>query len=455
MHAYGAQPDEPTLYYKEEGNKKRRPNPGSESVPIVPKFGGPATGTIYWEDDPLGVLRVTGTFTPKQPLEAVKYALVTRPSVHAEESSGPNPSGEPVTFSGRVTFEDEVIITCSSGEQVDLVKRIEELQEQVKRCSQQRSEKADLAEWLEHQSREETISPGDVVYCRDGKITKRGSDLPGTMVCVVSTAPALVFNDKFPEEERPWWKECVTVGQVPVRVFGDAPNNAFLVPSGKGDGCAQAVSRDWLIHNPLFKEQCFGVVWGAATSKASPSGHIHYVHAFVVVGHPLFGAPDSSQRDISELVLCPERSEVEDEPFLELRGYQKEAIERAIEQNTILSLPTGKGKTICAVHVLDYFRRTASSQKVLFVVPTRVLVPQQADYILTHSRTTPRVMELCGQMVSEWSRAAWARLLSAHDVLCGTPEIFRRAFVDSGVLELEAVSLIIYDVTPPAKHARV
>ena len=204
MHAYGAQPDQPTLYYKGEGNKKRRPNPGSESVHIVPKFGGPATGTISWGDGPLGVLRVTGTFTPKQPLEAVKYALVTRPSVHAEESSGPNPSGEPVTFSGRVTFEDEVIITCSSGEQVDLVKLIEELQEQVKRCSQQRSEKADLAEWLEHQSREETISPGDVVYCRDGKITKRRSDLPGTMCKLVEvpTCPGRLEDDEMPLVKR-------------------------------------------------------------------------------------------------------------------------------------------------------------------------------------------------------------------------------------------------------------
>ena len=188
------------------------------------------------------------------------------------------------------------------------------------------------------------------------------------------------------------------------------------------------------------------MVWGAATSKATTNEHSKFVHAFVVADHPLFGSVGSNQPDISAIALRPERTQTEG-PRIELRGYQKLAIKRAVSGNIILSLPTGKGKTIVAVNVLDHFFKANPTLKVLFVVPTRVLVPQQATYILAHAQTEPRIVELCGQMVAEWTSAAWEKLLRAHDVLVGTPEIFRRAFVDSGVLKVSAVSLIIYDVS--------
>ena len=61
-----------------------------------------------------------------------------------------------------------------------------------------------------------------------------------------------------------------------------------------------------------------------------------------------------------------------------LRDYQKKCYERAKKENTIVHLPTGKGKTLIAVRLIDHFLRLSPQKNALFLVPTRILVEQQA-----------------------------------------------------------------------------
>ncbi|GAA5992185.1 hypothetical protein JCM10908_001809 [Rhodotorula pacifica] len=60
-----------------------------------------------------------------------------------------------------------------------------------------------------------------------------------------------------------------------------------------------------------------------------------------------------------------------------LRSYQLNIIQRALFDNTLVSLPTGLGKTFIAAVVMLNFYRWYPKGKVLFLAPTRPLVTQQ------------------------------------------------------------------------------
>jgi len=61
------------------------------------------------------------------------------------------------------------------------------------------------------------------------------------------------------------------------------------------------------------------------------------------------------------------------------RQYQLEMAETAISHNTLVSLPTGLGKTLVAAVVLYNFYRWFSKGKVIFLAPTLPLVNQQVS----------------------------------------------------------------------------
>ena len=87
----------------------------------------------------------------------------------------------------------------------------------------------------------------------------------------------------------------------------------------------------------------------------------------------------------------------------------------------------------------------------MFIVPTTALVSQQARYIRSNSSVRGcsgeriSVGEVCGFIIDSWTNLHWARALSSHDVLVGTPEVFRRALVDQGYLHPAVFSLLIFD----------
>lgn len=65
--------------------------------------------------------------------------------------------------------------------------------------------------------------------------------------------------------------------------------------------------------------------------------------------------------------------------MLGLCSYQLEALEKALEQNTVLFLETGSGKTLVAIMLLRsyaYLIRKPSPFIAVFLVPRVVLIQQ-------------------------------------------------------------------------------
>jgi fanconi anemia group M protein len=60
-----------------------------------------------------------------------------------------------------------------------------------------------------------------------------------------------------------------------------------------------------------------------------------------------------------------------------IRKYQQDIVEKALFQNTLVSLPTGMGKTLIAAVVMYNYYRWYPNGKIIFLAPTKPLVAQQ------------------------------------------------------------------------------
>ena len=235
------------------------------------------------------------------------------------------------------------------------------------------------------------------------------------------------------------------LGQGPVRVQGKAsevPRASILVPSGRGDGCARTVTADEVRKHPELLAFCLGTVLSVPTAEedADKPGE-GYVHGFVS-SKPVFG---SMHNLVENAHILAERSS---RLPIELRGYQAECIERAKEENIVINLATGMGKTLVAVRVIEHFLKCSNRETTvaLFLVPTRPLVKQQAACCRVQGlEVIPRVAECAGSATDQWTAAHWRQLVADNDIMVGTPEVFRKALVDFGFLRLNQVSIIVFD----------
>ncbi|KAF9117969.1 3'-5' DNA helicase, partial [Mortierella sp. 14UC] len=102
------------------------------------------------------------------------------------------------------------------------------------------------------------------------------------------------------------------------------------------------------------------------------------------------------------------------------RDYQYNIIRRALFTNTLVSLPTGLGKTfIAAVVMLNYFRWFPNS-KIVFMAPTRPLVNQQIEACFKICGIPQNAtMELTGQHSPALREQAWKE----KQVFFCTPQI--------------------------------
>ncbi|KAK8938938.1 hypothetical protein KSP39_PZI010999 [Platanthera zijinensis] len=158
---------------------------------------------------------------------------------------------------------------------------------------------------------------------------------------------------------------------------------------------------------------------------------------------------DGLERKLRKLAGAEEPA-LEPESFA--RCYQLEALEMAKKRNTIVFLDTGAGKTLIAVMLLRsyaYFIRKPSECIAVFLVPTVVLVQQQADVLEMH--TDLKVGKFWGEMgVDFWSAEIWKQKLNEFEVFVMTPQILlnnlRHTFV-----KLDQIKLLIFDECHHAK----
>lgn len=62
-----------------------------------------------------------------------------------------------------------------------------------------------------------------------------------------------------------------------------------------------------------------------------------------------------------------------------VRNYQYDIVEQALYRNTLVTLPTGLGKTFIAAVIMYNFYRWYPQGKVIFMAPTKPLVAQQIE----------------------------------------------------------------------------
>lgn len=116
--------------------------------------------------------------------------------------------------------------------------------------------------------------------------------------------------------------------------------------------------------------------------------------------------------------------------------HQVEALRHALARNVVLNIPTGTGKTLVACMLLDMYKAQASSDEAqnLFVVASRALVGQQAEYLRRTSRQGLQVAELGGN----------GQLCVKPDVVVGTAEVLRLA-LERGQILFTQIQVAVFD----------
>ena len=102
------------------------------------------------------------------------------------------------------------------------------------------------------------------------------------------------------------------------------------------------------------------------------------------------------------------------------RKYQFDIVKSCLYQNTLVTLPTGLGKTFIAAVVMYNFFRWYPAGKVVFMAPTKPLVAQQIEACFK-IMGIPQIetMEMTGNVAVSVREKAWKQ----KRVLFMTPQV--------------------------------
>ncbi|MDH3834741.1 MAG: helicase-related protein, partial [Nitrosopumilus sp.] len=122
---------------------------------------------------------------------------------------------------------------------------------------------------------------------------------------------------------------------------------------------------------------------------------------------------------------------------IEKRDYQVNLANQAIQENCIVVLPTGLGKTAVALQVIaEYLSKGTGG--VLFLAPTRVLVNQHYEF-LKENLTLEDVSLITGEDSIQKRTKLWN-----NSVICATPEITKND-LDRQIVSPQQFSLVVFD----------
>ena len=122
---------------------------------------------------------------------------------------------------------------------------------------------------------------------------------------------------------------------------------------------------------------------------------------------------------------------------IELRDYQTNLANDAKNENSLIVLPTGLGKTTIALQVMAYVL-AQNKGGVLFLAPTRVLVNQHFEF-LRENLLLEDIGIVTGEDLVSKRKKTWG-----NSVVCATPEITRND-IERNMVDLEQFSLVIFD----------
>ena len=122
---------------------------------------------------------------------------------------------------------------------------------------------------------------------------------------------------------------------------------------------------------------------------------------------------------------------------IEKRDYQINLANQAIDENCIVVLPTGLGKTAVALHVIsEYLSKNTGG--ILFLAPTRVLVNQHYEF-LKNNLLIDDISLITGEDTVQKRTKLWN-----NSVVCATPEIARND-LNREIVSSTQFTLVIFD----------
>ncbi|KAL5274230.1 Dcr-2 family protein [Megaselia abdita] len=144
-----------------------------------------------------------------------------------------------------------------------------------------------------------------------------------------------------------------------------------------------------------------------------------------------------------------ETSRDENENQLTARDYQTNLVEKALNCNSIIYLPTGAGKTFIAIQVIKRMSNSVvgewgqGAKRTAFLCNSVALAQQQCE-VLTNS-TNLKVKLYIGQMnVDHWKRADWETEFRENQVLVCTTQVLLDC-IRQKYISLKDFNLLIFD----------
>ncbi|XP_047525705.1 Fanconi anemia group M protein isoform X1 [Pieris napi] len=124
-----------------------------------------------------------------------------------------------------------------------------------------------------------------------------------------------------------------------------------------------------------------------------------------------------------------------------VRDYQFNIIQSAIVKNTLVSLPTGLGKTFIAAVIMYNFYRWYPLGKIVFTAPTRPLVAQQIEACYSIVALPPKdTIEMTGHMRVSTRKEHWL----SKRVFFATPQVIYND-IKSGICPGESLRCLVVD----------
>ncbi len=167
---------------------------------------------------------------------------------------------------------------------------------------------ADYAEWLLKANAKETFLFGEVVGVKGGVVSKTFMDAEKFMV--VSNAPAVIGG--MPNKKKvALYEKIAFMGQVPVKVLGRVRKGDYILPSGKGDGMAMAVTP--INMSTLDYRRVIGVAW----ADSDPKKAFSFINTAVGLNtNDLAATVDQMQSVINEMQLALQKAVPDYKPAL-------------------------------------------------------------------------------------------------------------------------------------------
>ena len=126
---------------------------------------------------------------------------------------------------------------------------------------------------------------------------------------------------------------------------------------------------------------------------------------------------------------------------LETRIYQEVLFMEAKDQNSLIVLPTGLGKTIIIMYLVNYFYNKVPNKKIIVATPTKPLVHQIAETFIEFLDIPEEFIQ---EMAGSTSPEKRAEIYKTGQIFIGTPQTFSNDF-DTDKIDPKEISLLCFD----------